>query len=104
MGYLSEALKKYYIKRNRRVKFINNLSLNEFALVLWEKSNSSGIDSSILSKVLSGKRLFTPLQLNVFCNLLKLDVKDKEYLFYSLNKDYNIRHGFKHTSLFVPSI
>jgi hypothetical protein len=103
MNYLANGIKKYYIKSKRKIIFKNNLTLNELALRMWEISNFHGIDSSIVSKVLSGKRLFTPSQLKIFCELLRIKKTEKEYLFYCLNQDYNIKHGVTLQTLFAPS-
>lgn len=101
--YLSEALKKYYQKQKGRIIFTDNSSLNELAEKLWEAGNFSGVDASILSKVLHGKRLFTPFQLNIFCQLLHIEQAEKEYLFYCLNKDYQFKDGIQLQTFFTPS-
>lgn len=70
---------------------------------MWEESATCGVDASILSKVLCGKRLFTPQQLDVFCRSLGIEHAEKEYLFYCLNKDYNLKHGVILEAPFTPS-
>jgi len=88
MGYLSEALKKYYKKDKKRIVFIGGLSLSNLALQMWEALDYQQIDSSVVSRVLNGTRLFTPKQLDVFCSLLNITSSQREYLFVCLSKDY----------------
>ena len=57
---LSGALTNYLTRNKGKIVFRKGLSLNGLALAMWEQSNACGIDPSILSKVLCGKRLFTP--------------------------------------------
>ena len=93
--YLAGALSKYVERRASSFVFRNGLSLNQFALVLWETSSTCGVDSSVLSKVLNGKRLFTAYQLHVFCQALNLKRSEREYLFHCLFKDQSLRGGLK---------
>lgn len=93
--HLAGALSKYVERRASSFVFRNGLSLNQFALVLWETSNDCGVDSSVLSKVLNGKRLFTAYQLHVFCQTLNLKRSEREYLFYCLFKDQSLKTGLK---------
>ena len=79
MSYLSEALKKYYLKQEGKVIFANKQTLNQLSFQMWEELNFSQIDSSVLSKVINGKRLFTSQQLKVFCKILNLNEKEEEY-------------------------
>jgi hypothetical protein len=101
--YLAEALSKYVEKKTHSFTFRSGLSLNQFALAMWEKSSTCGIDSSVLSKVLNGKRLFTPYQLSVFCRTLNLKRSEREYLFYCLHKDDAQKSGLKLSAPFIPA-
>jgi len=100
---LAGALANYSQRNKGKVIFRTGLSLNKLALAMWEQSEFCGIDASILSKVLSGKRLFTPLQLNVFCKVLNIKHGDREYLFYCLHKDQYLKNGIVPNTPFVPS-
>lgn len=93
MSDLSEALQKYYSREGKRVLFRNNCSLNQLAMAMWEQLGFHQIDSSVLSRVLKGERLFTTPQLKVFCKLLTLSRKEEEYLFACLQQDFV---GFKY--------
>lgn len=93
--HLAGALSKYVERRTDSFVFRNGLSLNQFALAMWEVSNVCGVDSSVLSKVLNGKRLFTPYQLQVFCRTLRLTQGEREYLFYCLSKDQALKSGVR---------
>lgn len=57
------------------------------ALGMWEKLQFSEIDSSVLSKVINGNRLFTFRQLRVFCDLLDLNRNQRKVVFEALIKD-----------------
>jgi hypothetical protein len=91
--YLVGALTNYSSRSGGKVVFRNGLSLNKLALAMWEQAPSCGIDASILSKVLNGKRAFTPHQLSVFCTVLGIQQGDREYLFYCLHKDQCLKSG-----------
>jgi hypothetical protein len=91
MSYLSNALKEYYTREGKRVAFRNKQSLNQLALTMWEMLGCQQIDASVLSRVLKGERLFTPLQLKVFCTLLEVSDKEEEYLLTCLQRDHNAR-------------
>ena len=93
MSYLSDALKKYYKKQNGRIVFINNQTLNQLSLQMWEDLSFSQIDASVTSRVISGERLFTQQQLEVFCKILKLSNQETEILFNCLNRDLCKRHN-----------
>jgi hypothetical protein len=101
--YLAGALANYSKRSGGKVIFCNGLSLNKLALAMWERAPSCGIDASILSKVLNGKRAFTPYQLQVFCNVLSIDQTGKEYLFYCLHKDQCLRQGVEVAAPFIAS-
>lgn len=71
------------------------MTLNQLALKIWEQLGFTGIDSSVLSKILSGQRLFTTNQLRTFCHILHLDQVDTNYLYECLFFDMSNRFGFK---------
>lgn len=88
MGYLSEALKRYYKKEGNHILFQKNISLSTLALQMWENLGYQKVDASVVSRVLQGKRLFTPSQLQAFCSILSLSKGEEEFLFQCLSKDY----------------
>lgn len=103
MNYLANTLKKYYFKQKGKILFQNKKTLNQLALQMWEESDFSSIDASVLSKVISGERIFTPKQLTTFCKIMNISGADKEYLFYCLEKDYNLKKETDFNRLFIPS-
>ncbi|NMB57432.1 hypothetical protein GYA19_05875 [Candidatus Beckwithbacteria bacterium] len=76
------------------------MTLNQLAFSMWEKLGYKEIDASVLSRVISGERLFTQRQLNVFCSILKIKKQKalylKEALLLDIYKKYNleINHYF----------
>lgn len=54
---------------------------------MWESLGCSGVDKSVLSKVINGTRLFTPPQLEIFCSILKIPDKERDKLHYCLYMD-----------------
>lgn len=88
MGYLSEALKKYYKQEGKTLLFNKDISLSNLSLQMWENLGFHKVDASVLSRVLKGKRLFTPSQLQVFCHILAMPKSEEEFLFQCLSKDY----------------
>lgn len=84
MTFLSKQLKKYFVRKGNRIVFKDNLSLNQLAILMWEELNYQGIDASVLSRVIKGERIFTTAQLEVFSNLLGLNIKERENLEYSM--------------------
>lgn len=100
MHYLSDGLKKYYKREKSRIIFQNGSSLQEFAITLWEKLGFTQVDISVLSRVLKGERLFTPVQLEAFCEILKLSPSEAAYLFRCLSQDYLLKGGVKSPALF----
>lgn len=103
MNLLSTALKRYYKKTKGKIIFLNGYTLNKLSIILWDEAHFAGFDSSTLSRVLKGKRLFTPTQLHLFCNSLSIKLSEEEYLFYCLNQDMNSKKGIKIDNLFVGS-
>lgn len=93
MTYLSKELKKYYEKKNNKLLFQNKMSLNNLALEMWEKANYAGIDQSSLSRIVSGKRLFTINQMKDFCDILKLNKTQEGDLYLALQEDYLKRYN-----------
>lgn len=101
--HLAEALGSYCTRSSGKIIFRGNLTLNKLALVIWEESSTCGLDASILSKVINGKRLFTPRQLSIFCKVLNIKNRDREFLFYCLHKDQSIKSGVVFDTPFIPS-
>lgn len=91
---LAKALQKYYTREGKKLIFLNNKSLNQFALSMWERLDYQQIDASVLSRVINGERLFTQKQLKIFCDLLGIQGNEKELLFKELHDDYLIKNGF----------
>lgn len=91
---LSNALKSYYKKKRGRILFRNSFSLTSLSLEIWEQLGYKSLDSSVLSKVLSGKRLFSPEQLQAFCKVLDLSEQQYRELFNALHEDLMKKHGF----------
>lgn len=102
MTKLSQTLKKFYIRTGNRVFFDNQVPLNDLALKIWEKLGYKAIDSSVLSRVISGERLFTVSQLNTFCDVLQLTKEDRDFLNHSLSLDYLARYGIDLDSNYLP--
>jgi len=70
------------------------MTLNELSLSIWESLGaSSSFDSSVLSRVLDGKRLFTTPQLTAFCRVLRLPDEEKQELTEALLVDKVDRIG-----------
>lgn len=101
MHYLAQGLQKYYVKKRKRIVFCGNISLHELALTLWQELGFSEIDTSVVSRVLQGKRLFSPKQLHAFCKILAICGTEKIDLFTRLSKDLLIRSGMhtEHASI-----
>ncbi len=87
MQFLAEGLKKYYTRKKNRIVFCGNVSLHELSLTLWQELEFSEIDTSVVSRVLQGKRLFSPKQLHAFCKVLSIRGVEKLDLFSRLAKD-----------------
>jgi len=77
---LAKALQKYYLHKGNRIIFANKMTLNQLAMVMWERLGFREVDSSVLSRVISGERLFTQRQLRAFCEILKIKGLEKSYL------------------------
>lgn len=71
-SYLAKGLRKYYSRDGNRLVFSNGMSLNQLALEMWERLGYRGADSSTISRVIGGDRLFTKTQLYCFCSVLNI--------------------------------
>lgn len=58
MSNLAKKLQQYYTKKGNRIIFSNGLTLNQLALEMWERLDYQGIDVSVLSRVIGGRRFF----------------------------------------------
>jgi hypothetical protein len=92
-NYLSKELRRFYTRRGSRIVFSNKLTLNQFALSMWENAGCHGMDASALSRVLKGERLFTTDELYGFAALLHLGEKNINRLKIALSYDLNNRFG-----------
>lgn len=70
MGKLAVILQNYYKTKGNKIVFKNKLTLNGLSVLMWEALEYKEIDSSVLSRVIHGQRLFTYKQLKVFCKAL----------------------------------
>lgn len=104
MSHLSEALKKLYTRKGNRVLFLGKVSLSEVALSMWEKLGYTEIDQSVISRVINGTRLFTPKQLRVFCQTLKISSYDEEQLLYALYLDKISNLGINFGNLYKINV
>ena len=93
MGKLSNLLKNYYKYKANRIIFKNRLNLNDLSILMWEILGYKEMDSSVLSRVIHGQRLFTYKQLEVFCETLSLQEKEKIELKYALSQDILLRNN-----------
>ena len=98
--YLSQALTKYYERQKNKIVFSNKMSLNELAFSMWEKLGFKEIDASVISRVINGKRLFTPLQIDIFCEILKISKSEREALQHNLHLDHCKNYGVSLNPLF----
>lgn len=91
MGRLAAILQNYYKTKGNKIVFKNGLTLNGLSVVMWEVLKYKEVDSSVLSRVIHGQRLFTYRQLEVFCEALSLQEKEKIELKYALSQDVLLR-------------
>lgn len=89
---LARVLQKYYRHQGNRIIFAHKMTLNQLALEMWARLEEQGIDSSILSKIINGKRLFTKKQLDAFCQVLHLDKLEKYCLEDAMGKDLLLKY------------
>lgn len=64
---------------------------------MWEELNFSQVEPSVLSRVISGSRLFTQSQLEVFCGILDISESERDYLYTCLREDICQRQGITRT-------
>ncbi len=102
LSHLAKELQSYYKKDKNRLLFSNNLSLNQLAIEMWERLNYSEIDASVLSRVIHGERLFSPKQLEVFCEVVKTTEIQRDKLRNALWEDYYVKHGINQNRSFSP--
>jgi hypothetical protein len=95
MNYLAQQLKKYYRRKGNQVMFNNGENLNQISLSMWSKLGFCEVDAGVLSRVINGKRLFTPKQLNVFCKLIDLNKQERLKLSQALAIDILQRAGLQ---------
>lgn len=103
MSNLSQALSGFYQKEKNRLVFKGGFSLSELALYMWSDLGCKNIDASVLSRIINGKRLPTPSQLDKLCLALRLSPQQKEYLFYCLSQDYWQRDNTAVPSSFIST-
>lgn len=103
MTHLASSLRQHYIKKDRYIIFTGGISLQEMALHMWQELGFKKVDVSVLSRVLSGEREFTPQQLFMFCKILNLPTEEVEHLFHSLTLDYWKRDGVWIDQPFIPT-
>jgi len=92
-NFLTIRLSKYYKKVGNRLLFNNGMSLNKLALEMWERMGETDIDSSVVSRVLRGERIFSFRQLAVFCEVLDIHQSERNLLFDLLGKEILRREG-----------
>lgn len=70
------ALEKYYERQGSQSKFRNGMNLNQLGLAMgdaiYRHAGLAGFAASNLWRVIHGERLFTQLQMAVFCELLEI--------------------------------
>jgi hypothetical protein len=95
LGLLSETIKKYYTRDGNRLVFSEKgFSLNRLAWEMNERLDYKEIDPSVVSRVLSGERLFTLKQLKVFCSVINITGSNFQKLYEALIYDFEKRYGF----------
>lgn len=92
-SHLKKELQSYYKKEKNKLVFPNNMSLNQLAIEMWERLNYSEIDASVISRVIHGERLFSPKQLEVFCDVLDATDTQRHKLRNALWEDCYAKHG-----------
>lgn len=103
MNSLALALSSLYKKEKNQIIFQGGLNLNGLALRMWTDLGLRYIDASVLSRIIHGKRLPTPSQLDSLCTVLKLPSQQREYLFYCLSQDYWRRDHVTVSGGFIPT-
>lgn len=92
-SHLKKALQSFYKREKNRLVFPNNMSLNQLAFEMWERLGYHEIDASVISRVLHGERLFSPKQLEVFCDVIGTTEEERNKLRDALLGDYYTKHG-----------
>lgn len=77
MKQFHHLLQRYYKKRGNKLVFTNGSTLNQLALQMAEDLSFSGVDASVVSRVINGQKLFTQKQLASFCRVLELGIIDQ---------------------------
>lgn len=67
--------------------FRNGLTLNQLSLVISERLGFREVDTSVLSRVLKGERVFSQKQLSVFCKAIRLNKVQEELLKATLHSE-----------------
>lgn len=93
MTYLSSALGNFYERRRGRIFFQNGMNLNQLALEMWERLGYREVDPSVISRVLKGERSFSPKQLKIFGQILRLSDNRLKELELLLMNDYLRKFG-----------
>jgi len=97
-SHLSKALQKYYLQKGNRIIFQNKMTLNQLAITMWERLGFKEIDASVLSRVINGERLFTIKQLEVFCEIVKINWQEsyqlKQVLLLDIYERYKLDPSF----------
>lgn len=95
---LAKELEKYYNRVGNKIVFTRALTLNRLSFEMWEQLDYKNIDPSVLSRVLSGERLFTKRQLNAFCRVLKMTEQEErrleEVLLFEIMDRFGIEEDF----------
>lgn len=99
MTQLARELSYYYVRKNNRILFKNTFTLNRLAIEMYEKLGYTQIDSSVISRVLKGERLFTPQQLETFCHILQIPEEGQINLFRALQEDHLQKKGYQKKGL-----
>lgn len=100
MTNLAKALKNYYFKEGNKIIFGNKYTLNQLSLEMWVRLGYRGVDSSSISRVINGKRLFTLKQLDVLASTLRLNQANRSELMEALGADHMTRYGFQLSNSF----
>lgn len=80
-------LGKHYYRKGNRIIFSNRMTLNKFAMSMWEKLGYKDIDPSVISRFIKGERLLNIKQFKVFCRILNIKETDEKELVSKLNQE-----------------
>ncbi|MEK7570713.1 MAG: hypothetical protein AAB553_00430 [Patescibacteria group bacterium] len=94
MTHLAQQLTKYYHREKTKLVFNKTYTLSQLSLEMYEKLGCQQVDPSVVSRVLTGKRLFTVKQLEVFCEILGIQGAKRTKLFQALLHDYLLKKGY----------